>query len=213
MPCEPSGKDKPAKRLYAGVPEGRTTMITSKHLFIARALACLGAASASVGCGASDASVRQAEFVGVELPVVRVDVGSLSSSVPVSNAEAVVRTQIQPDVKRCYGKCLGIDASQSGTLVLVIKVAPDGRVDSVSAENNSVPCDMAMASDPSFTTPLPLRHRPWCVLSEPVERCTQSVAKRAMFEPPGDNGATITVPLNFSARGGAPWFSDWLEQG
>jgi hypothetical protein len=188
-------------------------MIASKQVFIARALACLGATAASVGCGASGASVRQAEFVGAELPVVRVDVGRLSSSVPVSNAEAVVRTQIQPDVKRCYRKCLGIDASQSGTLVLVIKVAPDGRVDSVSAENDSVPCDMATAGDPSFTATPPLRHRPWCVLSEPVERCSQSVAKRAMFEAPGENGATITVPLNFSARGGAPWFSDWLEQG
>jgi hypothetical protein len=188
-------------------------MIASKHVFIAQTLACLGAAAASVGCGASGASVRQTEFVGTELPTVRVDLGSLSSSVPVSDAEAVVRTQIQPGVKRCYRKCLGTDASQSGTLVLAIKVAPDGRVDSVSAENDSVPCDMAMAGDSSFNNPIPLRHRPWCVLSEPVERCTQSVAKRAMFEAPGGNGATITVPLNFSARGGAPWFSDWLERG
>jgi hypothetical protein len=188
-------------------------MITSKHLSIAQTLVALAAAAASVGCGASDASVRQTEFVGSELPAVRVDLGSLSSSVPFSNAEAVVRTQIQPGARRCYRKCLGVDASQSGTLVLVIKVAPDGRVDSVSAENNSVPCDTAMARDPSFATPTPLRHRPWCVLSEPVEHCTQSVAKRAMFDAPGENGATITVPLNFSARGGAPWFSDWLEQG
>jgi len=188
-------------------------MIGSKHVFIAQTLVFLGATAASAGCGASDASVRQTEFAGAELPTVRVDLGSLFSSVPVSNAEAVVRTQIQPGVKRCYRKRLGVDASQSGTLVLVIKVAPDGRVDSVSADNDSVPCDTAMAHDPSFTTSTSVRHRPWCVLSEPVERCTQSVAKRATFEAPGGNGATITVPLNFSARGGAHWFSDWLAPG
>lgn len=188
-------------------------MTTCRHAFTLRLLVYLSTASASVGCGALETGARQTEFAGAELPVTRVELGAISSSVPVSNADAVVRTQIQPAVKRCYRKCLGVDASQSGTLVLVLKLAPDGRVDSVSAENDSVPCDMAMARGPFSTSPIPLRRRPWCVLSEPVEHCTLSVAKRAMFDAPGENGATLTVPLNFSAQGGSPWFSDWLEQG
>ena len=132
----------------------------------------------SIGCGASGASVRQTELVGAELPVARVDLGSLSSSAPVSDAEAVIHSQIQPGAKRCYRKGLGIDGSLSGTLVILIKVAPDGQVESVGGGSNTG-------------------------LSEPVTSCTQSVAKRAVFDAPGGNGATITVPLNFSARGGA----------
>jgi hypothetical protein len=187
--ARPQRKRQPAERPYAGMPDGRRTMITSKHLFIGQSLACLGAAAASVGCGAasgawfegspSGASVRQAEVVGAELPVLRVDLGSLSSSVPVSNAEAVVHMQIQPGARRCYWKGLEIvDPNQSGALVLLIKVAPDGRVDSVSAGSNTG-------------------------LSEQVAGCVQSVAKRAMFDAPGGNGATISVPFNFLKQGGA----------
>jgi hypothetical protein len=47
-------------------------MITSTHLFIAQILVCLGAAAASVGCGAAGASGRPTEFAGTDLASLRV---------------------------------------------------------------------------------------------------------------------------------------------
>jgi hypothetical protein len=102
-----------------------------------------------------------------------VDLGASSSSVPMSNVEAVLRTQIQLGAKRCYRKGLEKDPSQSGTLVIVIKVAADGQVDSVSAESNTG-------------------------LAAQVWACTAAVAHGARFDAPGGNGATITVPFHFS---------------
>src|SRR5271154_1359551 len=102
MPHDPGGKDYRQSARAACVRDGRTTIMTSRRVFVAQTLAWLGAAAASVGCSASGAAVRQAEFVGAELPTARVDLGTLSSSAPVSNAEAVVLTQIQPGAKRCY---------------------------------------------------------------------------------------------------------------
>ncbi len=46
-------------------------MITSKHLFIAQVLVCVGAAAASVGCGAASASGRPTEFAGGEIGPLR----------------------------------------------------------------------------------------------------------------------------------------------
>jgi hypothetical protein len=122
-----------------------------------------------------------ASSAGVErkvVPVGNVDFGAPSSSVPVSNAEAVIRTQIQPGAKRCYQKGLETDPSQSGKLVILIKVAPSGEVDSVSAESNTG-------------------------LSQQVAGCIQAVARRAKFDAPGANGSTISVPFNFLKQGGA----------
>jgi hypothetical protein len=111
------------------------------------------------------------------VPVGNVEFGGASASVPVSNAEAVIRTQIQPGAKRCYQKGLETDPSQSGKLVILIKVAPSGEVDSVSAASNSG-------------------------LSAQVAGCIQSVARRAKFDAPGANGSTISVPFNFLKQGG-----------
>jgi hypothetical protein len=97
----------------------------------------------------------------------------MSSSTPVSNAEVTIRVQIQPGAKRCYWNGRRTDPSQSGTLILLIKVAPSGRVDSASAESNTG-------------------------LSPQVVGCALTVARRAKFDPPGGNGSTVSVSFNFS---------------
>lgn len=124
--------------------------------------------------GAVATSAGQATKV---VPVGNVEFGGASASVPVSNAEAVIRTQIQPGAKRCYQRGLETDPSQSGKLVILIKVAPSGEVDSVSAASNSG-------------------------LSAQVAACIQSVARRAKFDAPGATGSTISVPFNFLKQGG-----------
>jgi hypothetical protein len=111
------------------------------------------------------------------VPVGNVEFGGATASVPVSNAEAVIRTQIQPGAKRCYQRGLETDPSQSGKLVILIKVAPSGEVDSVTAASNSG-------------------------LSAQVASCIQSVARRAKFDAPGATGSTIQVPFNFLRQGG-----------
>lgn len=111
------------------------------------------------------------------VPVGDVQYGGSSMSVPVSNAEAIIRTQIFPGAKRCYQKGLESDPTQSGKLVISIKVAPSGEVDSVSPASNSG-------------------------LSGSVASCIAAVARRAKFDPPGANGSTINVPFNFVKQGG-----------
>jgi TonB family protein len=95
----------------------------------------------------------------------------------VSNAEAVIRSQIHPGAKRCYQKGLETDPTQSGRLVILIKVAPSGEVDSVSVSSNSG-------------------------LAAGVASCIQSVARRAKFDAPGASGSQISVPFNFVKQGG-----------
>jgi hypothetical protein len=86
--------------------------------------------------------------------------------------DAIVRSQIEPEATHCYAKGLQKDAKQSGTVVLMIKLMPDGKVDTVGAG-----ADGALAV-------------------ETVD-CIQWVAKRAVFDPPGDAGRMIRVALTF----------------
>jgi hypothetical protein len=58
----------------------------------------------------------------------------------------------------------------------VIRVAPDGEVDSASVTGNSG-------------------------LSAQVASCIALVARRAKFDAPGSNGSTISVPFNFVTQG------------
>jgi hypothetical protein len=111
------------------------------------------------------------------VPVGEVQYGGSSMSVPVSNAEAVIRSQIHPGAKRCYQKGLENDPTQAGRLVILIKVSPSGEVDSASVASNSG-------------------------LSPGVAGCIASVARRAKFDAPGANGSTISVPFNFVKQGG-----------
>jgi hypothetical protein len=111
------------------------------------------------------------------VPIGDVQYGGSSASVPVSNAEAVIRSQIHPGAKRCYQRGLESDPTQSGRLVIMIKVSPSGEVDSASVASNSG-------------------------LSAGVAGCIASVARRAKFDAPGANGSTISVPFNFVKQGG-----------
>jgi hypothetical protein len=111
------------------------------------------------------------------VPIGNVEAGSSSMSVPVSNAEAVIRSQIMPAAKRCYQRGLETDPSQAGKLVIAIKVAPSGEVDSTNIASNSG-------------------------LSDQVAKCIASAAKRAKFDPPGASGSTINVPFSFLKQGG-----------
>jgi hypothetical protein len=123
--------------------------------------------------GASSAAGVERKVV----PVGDVQYGGSSMSVPVSNAEAVIRSQIHPGAKRCYQKGLESDPTQAGRIVVLIKVGPSGEVESASVASNSG-------------------------LSGGVAGCIASVARRAKFDAPGANGSTISVPFNFVKQGG-----------
>jgi TonB family protein len=124
--------------------------------------------------GGASTSAGQAVKV---VPVGDVQYQGSTASVPVSNAEAIIRSQIHPGAKRCYQKGLESDPTQSGKVVIMIKVAPSGEVDSASVASNSG-------------------------LTPGVAACIVSVARRAKFDAPGANGSTISVPFNFVKQGG-----------
>jgi hypothetical protein len=111
------------------------------------------------------------------VPVGDVQYGGSSMSVPVANAEAIIRSQIHPGAKRCYQKGLESDPTQAGRIVILIKVGPSGEVESAGVSSNSG-------------------------LSGGVAGCIASVARRARFDAPGANGSTISVPFNFVKQGG-----------
>jgi hypothetical protein len=98
-------------------------------------------------------------------------------SAPLANAEAVIRKQIHPGARRCYQKGLDSDPSQSGKLVVTIRVAPSGEVDSATVSNHPG-------------------------LSAGVADCIATVARRAKFDPTGPGGATVVVPFGFFRQGG-----------
>jgi hypothetical protein len=123
--------------------------------------------------GASSAAGTAVKVV----PIGDVQYGGSSMSVPVSDAEAVIRSQIHPGARRCYQKGLESDPTQAGRVVILIKVSPSGEVDSASVASNSG-------------------------LSAGVAGCIASVARRAKFSAPGANGSTISVPFNFVKQGG-----------
>jgi hypothetical protein len=124
--------------------------------------------------GGASTSAGQATKV---VPKGDVEYGGSQMSVPVSNAEAVIRSQIHPGAKRCYQRGLESDPTQAGKLVILIKVAPSGEVDSVSTTSNTG-------------------------LSASVAACINGVARRAKFDPPGASGSSISVPFNFVKQGG-----------
>jgi hypothetical protein len=98
-------------------------------------------------------------------------------SAPLANAEAVIRRQIHPGARRCYQKGLDSDPSQSGKLVVTIRVAPSGEVESATISSNAG-------------------------LSAGVADCIAIVARRAKFDPTGPGGATVVVPFGFFRQGG-----------
>jgi hypothetical protein len=110
------------------------------------------------------------------VPLPDVHAASPVLSAPMPDAEAVIRKQIQPGARRCYQKGLDSDPTQSGRLVVVIRVSPSGEVESASIDSNTG-------------------------LSETVAQCVASVARRAKFDRTGPGGATIAVPFAFLRQG------------
>jgi TonB family protein len=111
------------------------------------------------------------------VPIGDVQYGGSSMSVPVSNAEAVIRSQIHPRARACYNKGLAQDPTQSGRVVIMVRVGPSGEVESASVASNSG-------------------------LSSFVASCIASAARGAKFDPPGPSGSTINIPFNFVKQGG-----------
>lgn len=103
--------------------------------------------------------------------------GGVSASVPVSNAEAVIRGQIAGAARACYNRGLQTNPNQSGRVVILIQVGPSGEVQSASVASNS-------GLDPS------------------VASCIASAARRARFDAPGGGGSTLSAPFNFVKQGG-----------
>jgi hypothetical protein len=106
---------------------------------------------------------------------VKEDAPSFSGSLP--DAEAVIRSQIHPGAKRCYQRGLDSDPNQAGKLLLSIRVAPSGEVESANISTDAG-------------------------LSAAVANCIAAVARRARFSPTGPGGATIVVPFGFVRQGG-----------
>ena len=124
--------------------------------------------------GGASQSAGQAVKV---VPVGNVEYQGATSSVPVANSEAIIRSQIFPGAKRCYQKGLESDPTQAGKVIIMINVAPSGEVDSASVASNTG-------------------------LSASVASCIVSVSRRAKFDAPGANGSTLSVPFNFVKQGG-----------
>jgi hypothetical protein len=104
------------------------------------------------------------------VPVGTVDSGPATANVPIANMESVIRSQIFPAARKCYQRGLEQDPTQSGKLIVSIKVDPSGEVSSASVVSNSG-------------------------LSAQVASCIVSAAKRATF---GQNpGGVVQVPFNF----------------
>lgn len=96
---------------------------------------------------------------------------------PMPNAEATIRTQIDPGARRCYEKGLESEPGQAGRLVLQLRVAPSGEVDAANATTNTG-------------------------LSARVVECIARVARRARFDAPGPGGAMLSIPFTFVRQGG-----------
>jgi hypothetical protein len=124
-----------------------------------------GGASTSAGTVVKVVPVGDVQYTGSQM------------SVPVANAEAIIRSQIHPGAKKCYQRGLDSDPTQAGKIVILIKVAPSGEVDTATVQSNSG-------------------------LSPAVANCITSVARRAKFDAPGPSGSQISVPFNFVKQGG-----------
>jgi outer membrane biosynthesis protein TonB len=110
------------------------------------------------------------------VPVGNVTGGGASMSVPVQNAEAVIRSGLFPAAKRCYQTGLNSDPTLSGRVSLTIQVGPSGEVSGVTASQSG--------------------------LNAQVTGCISAAARRLQFQAPGGSGSTISVPFNFVKQGG-----------
>jgi outer membrane biosynthesis protein TonB len=100
-------------------------------------------------------------------------------SAPISDAEAVIRTKIHPRARLCYQKGLDADPTQEGRVEILIQVAPNGEVASVSVVSNAG-------------------------LSSDVAKCITAAAHGVTFAAPGagsGSGSMVRVPFIFRRAG------------
>ncbi len=104
------------------------------------------------------------------VPVGEGSTGPAIANVPIANMESVIRSQIFPAAKRCYQRGLEADPTQSGKVVVSIKVDPSGEVSSATVVSNAG-------------------------LSRQVTSCIIRASQNAKF---GQNpGGVVQVPFNF----------------
>jgi hypothetical protein len=135
-----------------------------------------GGLSSLTGDKGTGPAVDNAGTAQKVVPVGNVTGGGASMSVPVQNAEAVIRSGLFPAAKRCYQTGLNSDPTLSGRISLTIQVGPSGEVTGVSANQSG--------------------------LNGQVAGCISAAARRLQFQPPGGSGSTISVPFNFVKQGG-----------
>jgi len=116
-----------------------------------------------------------ASTAGTARPVVpftmREDPPQMSAAI--SNAESVIRKQLQPRARQCYQHAVTADESLAdGSIFVAIHVGPSGEVSSAGIASRTG-------------------------LSPQVAGCIQGAASRLVFDPPGPGGATIGVPFHF----------------
>lgn len=121
-----------------------------------------------------DATGATSTTAGPAVRVVPRD-GGATTSVPAPHAEAVLRGQINPAAKSCYESDPDSKSRRPGRLVILIKLAPGGEVDSVSVSSN-------------------------VGLSPSVASCVTSAARAARFAAPGANGATVRAAFAFPGQ-------------
>jgi hypothetical protein len=98
-----------------------------------------------------------------------------SASVPPRHAEAVIRGQINPAARACYENDPQSKSRPLARLVILIKLAASGDVDSVSVSGDT-------ELTPSLTS------------------CITTAAHAARFAAPGANGATVRAAIAFAAQ-------------
>lgn len=106
------------------------------------------------------------------VPVGNVSAGGVAQSVPVANAEAVIRGQIAGAARACYQRGLAEDPTMQGKVSLSIQIGPSGEVTGAS---------------PSVSGNI----------SPKVASCIASAARRAKFSSPGDTGSTVSCSFSF----------------
>jgi hypothetical protein len=138
-----------------------------------------------------EAAAAQAELANViEVPMCGPDAFSRSSirdagandadapdggpSTPVSNASSVIAS-LRQTFRRCYQRGLDGNPRMQGGVLVYVKVAPDGNVESTTACKTDN-------------------------ISNAVAQCLRTALAEAKFEPPGGTGSTLTVPITFKKQ-------------
>jgi hypothetical protein len=89
----------------------------------------------------------------------------------VANAEAAIKA-LRPRFRGCYNTGLQQHPDMEGSVVVTLHIAPDGSVSDAAATEHDG-------------------------LSPAVVECIRRVLQRAQFEPPGDQGSIVAVPVRF----------------